>query len=155
MDYIIKFIMALCEISITQTLNIDKKEFSFELFHLFLKKNAYNILTSDDRLINIQETINNIRLNYDFLDSESEDSISIDDTEEDINNYNKDDIKLTIDIPLDPIIEEIKNGIDSDNINENHRELLRDINIIDEIWESWNPIDEFSIIAKKTIDFIT
>lgn len=176
--FCLKFVIACCEQSIKEVLKVESV-FSLDLFEILLRKNIYEGLGGDGWIENVESMVESMQIKYDFVDElESEESLQnkiefdIDTiksmTEEEkeylINNIdldqliedNNDEIEITIDIPLGSIIGELKKMMNNGEIemDYNPREILRNINIIDEIWENWNPYDKFMIQAKNMVDYL-
>ena len=179
--FCLKFVIACCEFCIKNTLLVKEKQFSLELFSILLKKNIYETCTSDDIEENAQQFIDNMHINYEFIDeieNQSQQKIDIDFTKisdpasmtdeekeqflqditllENIEQLSSDSIEMTIDIPISSIVKELKEQMDNGNISGdyNPRDILRDVHIIEEIWENWYPYEQFSIDAKNMVDYM-
>lgn len=176
--FCLKFVIACCEQSIKEVLRVEGK-FSLELFEVLLKKNVYEVLGGDEWGDNVEEMVGRMQINYDFVDElETDENLQnkiefdIDAiknmTEEERENLineidleqlieeNNEEVEITIDIPISSIVQELKRMMDDGNLelDYNPRDILRDINIIDEIWENWMPYDRFMMQAKNMVNFM-
>jgi len=176
--YCLKFVIACCEESIKEVLKVRENLFSVDLFGVLLKKNVYGSLEGDDWMENVRQMVERMSISYDFVDElegdESlEEKIEIDfeklknmsesEREELVENIdleelmgNTDEVEVSIEIPIGSIVEQLRRmmGEGVIELDYNPREILRDINIMDEIWDSWNPYDNFMITAKSMVDYV-
>jgi len=175
--YCLKFVIACCEQSIKEVLEVKENTFSFELFEILLKKNVYETLSGEEWIDNVNEMIENMNINYDFIDQlenneDLEQKIELDfdkikDMSEEERTQLAESIDLTemmdnevveveIEIPISSIINELKRMMENGEIelDYNPRIILRDVNIMEEIWESWIPYDDFMIQSKSMVEYI-
>jgi len=175
--YCLKFVIACCEQSIKEVLEVKENTFSFELFEILLKKNVYETLSGEEWIDNVNEMIENMNINYDFIDQlenneDLEQKIELDfdkikDMSEEKRTQLAESIDLTemmdnevveveIEIPISSIINELKRMMENGEIelDYNPRIILRDVNIMEEIWESWIPYDDFMIQSKSMVEYI-
>ena len=175
--YCLKFVIACCEQSIKEVLEVKENTFSFELFEILLKKNVYETLSGEEWIDNVNEMIENMNINYDFIDQlenneDLEQKIELDfdkikDMSEEERTQLAESIDLTemmdnevveveIEIPISSIINELKRMMENGEIelDYNPRTILRDVNIMEEIWENWMPYDDFMIQSKSMVEYI-
>jgi len=175
--YCLKFVIACCEQSIKEVLKVKENAFSFELFEILLKKNVYETLSGEEWIDNVNEMIENMNINYDFIDQlenneDLEQKLELDfdkikDMSEEERTQLAESIDLTemmdnevveveIEIPISSIINELKRMMENGEIelDYNPRIILRDVNIMEEIWESWIPYDDFMIQSKSMVEYI-
>lgn len=176
--YCLKFVIACCERSIKEVLKVEGK-FSLDLFNVLLKKNIYEVLSGEEWVDNVKEMVDSMSINYDFVDELENDESLMEKIEFDldaikemneeekqklIDNFNleelieqnSENLEITIDIPISLIIDELKKMMDNGELelDYNPRDILRDINIIEEIWENWSPYVTFMIQAKNMADYM-
>jgi len=143
---VIKFTMGAVEETIKSILCVDK-EFSVDLFKKVFKKNIYLILSEDNYDEGINDIIEKIQIKYDL--SGPEFNMDMDDPEE--------IVEFEMEIPIGNILTgvvELVNKGAIDKKNYNLRDTIKDTNIIDEIWEEWNPVDEFSKHVKMMVTYL-
>lgn len=143
---VIKFTMGAVEETIKSILCVDK-EFSVDLFKKVLKKNIYLILSEDNYDEGVNDIIEKIQIKYDL--SGPEFNMDMDDPEE--------IVEFEMEIPIGNILTgvvELVNKGAIDKKNYNLRDTMKDTNIIDEIWQEWNPVDEFSKHVKMMVTYL-
>jgi len=143
---VIKFTMGAVEETIKSILCVDK-EFSVDLFKKVLKKNIYLILSEDNYDEGVNDIIEKIQIKYDL--SGPEFNMEMDDPEE--------IVEFEMEIPIGNILTgvvELVNKGAIDKKNYNLRDTMKDTNIIDEIWQEWNPVDEFSKHVKMMVTYL-
>jgi len=135
-----KFILASVEETIKSILMV-KKKFDLELFRLVLKKNVYEILSDEDYTIGVEEILKKACINYD---------IGSDKVDDDISGENVEEFEIEIEIPISSIVEAVERMIERGEIDNiySERDLMRDLVIINDIWNEWVPIDDFSKTSK-------
>lgn len=158
--FVFRFVMGCVEETVKSILN----EFSVDLFKLVLKKNIYEVLSSDEYEHNVMDVINKIKIHYDFSgsDAESDDDQEDSDKKQMIDNYLEkldeigEEIEINIDIPIGSIIQGIKKMVNDGEIilDYDMRDVMRDTNIINEIWENWIPTDDFARETKSIADHL-
>jgi len=140
----LKFVLCCIEETIKSILMV-KKDFDVDLFRQVLKKNIYEILSDDDYTIGVEEVMKKASISYDLANDHDEDE------NEDAENF-----EISIDIPLGSIITAVNNMIGRGEVDDvyNERDLKRDLNLIDQIWEEWTPIDDFGVESKGMVIFL-
>ena len=175
--YCLKFVIACCEQSIKEVLKVEGN-FSLELFGVLLKKNVYESLEGDDWGENVEGMVERMSINYDFVDDlESDENLQqkieldfdvikgltdeererlVESIDLDTLMDKSEEVELVIDIPISSIVGELRRMMDAGTLelDTNSREILRDINLMDEIWESWNPYDRFMILSKQMVEYM-
>lgn len=151
--YVFRFVMGCVEETVKNLFG----RFTVELFKRVLKRNVYEILSEEDYVEGVKDILEKIRINYSF----GGDEVSDEEREKylgEINNLleNGDDFELTIDIPIGSVMAAVGRMVERGEIkvNNSERDLMRDLGIIDRIWEEWMPMDEFGRETKNLIESI-
>ena len=146
MDQLIalKFVLSVIEETIKSILMV-KKDFNPELFRLVLKKNVYEILSDEDYTVGVEEIMKKASISYDLGKDKNDEDIS-----------EEEEFEIEIDIPIGGIVESVMRMISRGEVEDiyNDRDLMRDTGIIGNIWESWNPSDDFGNTSKGMVEYL-
>jgi len=146
MDQLIalKFVLSVIEETIKSILMV-KKDFNPELFRLVLKKNVYEILSDEDYTVGVEEIMKKTSISYDLGKDKYDEDIS-----------EEEEFEIEIDIPIGGIVESVMRMIGRGEVEDiyNDRDLMRDTGIIGNIWESWNPSDDFGNTSKGMVEYL-
>ena len=112
----------------------------------------------------VQEIMDKCKIGYSFpVDGESEDGEEINEktTEKYLEAMEKlneisENFEVVIDIPIASILEAVRRMVNRGDIilDYNMRDVLRETNIINEIWEKWIPDDDFGKESKQMVSSI-